>query len=722
MNIVVFRNNNKVSEINFANEVKGNQDMTLSFFLGRDPECHIFLDNKKISRNHAEIIYDKGSWKIKSISLVRKIILNGNPTDEAVLNNGDIISVDGYILSVSMPKEEDVDPINQELSENENEVDGTEDNIEELQEKSWGDEQQVQQEPEDVEFQHEEFSNNTQQEQPVLEEDVQDEFLEENTFEEDSLAGDDSGDSTKVISSLAVFNLSLAGEYAPYDKFSLDSNKTYIGRDPKKCQIILNDPEVSSVHAVIHKSNIVCELEDLNSSNGTLLNGERINKSRLNSGDEFIIGSTTFSVELVSEFLKEEEDRLMPVEHGQEIEVEEVVEVSDFSEPLEGEADDLSTLDDDKKPVSLFSKDSFKDPKKRKKIIYILCGILVLFLLFSEEDTTKPTVKKNNKEENSNLLVKKKKEKQLINRKTKRALTEAEKELIDSTYQLSKELYERGKYAESIFELEKIFQITDDYKNSRQLYELSKEGLKELELIAKKEREEKEKREREVKVKNLVVKAKKATKERKVKLAEAIFASILKLDPENFDVANMKVEIDVYKKEQERLAVEKAQKEAERKRQIKALSPGKTFFLKKEWYKAINSLEVFLKQEGIDEDLIKEATDMFTKAQANLKKITGPLLGKARSLREGQDLKGAYEYYKEVLSYDPPNVEALNEMSDILESLEIKSKKLYREAIISESLNLFEDAKEKFQEVQQISPIDSVYYKKATDKLKDYLD
>ena len=31
-------------------------------------------------------------------------------------------------------------------------------------------------------------------------------------------------------------------------------------------------------------------------------------------------------------------------------------------------------------------------------------------------------------------------------------------------------------------------------------------------------------------------------------------------------------------------------------------------------------------------------------------------------------------------------------------------------------------AKEKFQEVQQVSPVDSEYYKKATDRLKDDLE
>jgi len=75
-----------------------------------------------------------------------------------------------------------------------------------------------------------------------------------------------------------------------------------------------------------------------------------------------------------------------------------------------------------------------------------------------------------------------------------------------------------------------------------------------------------------------------------------------------------------------------------------------------------------------------------------------------------------------VLKLEPTNSEALNEVDDIKTQLDSRSKKIYREAIISESLSLFNDAKEKFQEVQQISPTDSEYYRKATDKLKNYLE
>jgi len=74
------------------------------------------------------------------------------------------------------------------------------------------------------------------------------------------------------------------------------------------------------------------------------------------------------------------------------------------------------------------------------------------------------------------------------------------------------------------------------------------------------------------------------------------------------------------------------------------------------------------------------------------------------------------------MKYDPANEEALNEREAIFESLEKRSKRVYREGLIKEDLSDFPNAKEKFQEVQQISPINSEYYIKATDKLKDYLE
>jgi len=113
---------------------------------------------------------------------------------------------------------------------------------------------------------------------------------------------------------------------------------------------------------------------------------------------------------------------------------------------------------------------------------------------------------------------------------------------------------------------------------------------------------------------------------------------------------------------------------------------------------------------------------MLKVSREELNSAVAPLIGKAKSLLEGQDLKGAYEVYQQILRIEPSNAESLNQVGEIREQLSNRARKIYREAIIAESLSLFQDAKEKYQEVQQISPVDSDYYKKASEKLRDYLE
>ncbi|QAT41255.1 FHA domain-containing protein [Clostridium sp. JN-9] len=61
--------------------------------------------------------------------------------------------------------------------------------------------------------------------------------------------------------------------------------------------IILDDPYVSSHHLKIFHRNGEIFVEDLGSTNGTLINNKRISGTALiNSGDEIKVGSTTFKV------------------------------------------------------------------------------------------------------------------------------------------------------------------------------------------------------------------------------------------------------------------------------------------------------------------------------------------------------------------------------------------------------------------------------------------
>lgn len=67
---------------------------------------------------------------------------------------------------------------------------------------------------------------------------------------------------------------------------------TIIGRE--RCDIVLDDEEVSSSHCQIQKFGKDYHLFDLHSTNGTFVNGQRIVKSKLAEGDRLRIGKAEF--------------------------------------------------------------------------------------------------------------------------------------------------------------------------------------------------------------------------------------------------------------------------------------------------------------------------------------------------------------------------------------------------------------------------------------------
>ena len=77
------------------------------------------------------------------------------------------------------------------------------------------------------------------------------------------------------------------------DKFYLTKDKFSIGRSSDS-DILLDDITVSRQHAVIEKYNEEFIMRDLGSLNGSYINGEIVNESKLNNGDKLQIGKYIF--------------------------------------------------------------------------------------------------------------------------------------------------------------------------------------------------------------------------------------------------------------------------------------------------------------------------------------------------------------------------------------------------------------------------------------------
>lgn len=701
-------------------------------YVGRSEDCHVLIDDPLISRHHLVLKNENGKWLCEKLSQLGTVSINGQAQPKMDVQDGDEIKCGAYSLMVSdLPRLQTMQaaqpiyqkpaepvfyvpetkpapaPIEDDLAS----LDSMSDDLapaEELESTSMIESESS----EDNSLSMDEFSDSN--DNNFQDDSASAELSESNDFgSSDDTSGygddaggeieDDSDEKTSFFKAFVNYQLVLFGEHAPYDRYQIDSSEIYIGRDPKKCQIVLDDPEVSTVHAVIRKNNIEITLEDLNSSNGTILNAERINRATLATGDEFVIGSTSFSLETRSDLLEAESDRLMPVEKNQSIDLEEIEE--ELVDINEGDVDFGDA------PVDKSLKGRWKNDKKfRRNVILGLIVVGGIFLLPGDEEPIKdkPAEAKVEAVDKNAAPV--------------NALSKEMEDKRNMAYELGVSFFDQQKLYEALKEFQTVIEIDPKYKNIQSFYKLTQDGLKNLEELEAQKRAEEERLKTKKMIEELLVKAREATKERNVTVAESLFAQIAEKDPENMEVQQLKMDLEAWQKENERIALEKAAKEASRKAMVDALAPGKTFYLKKEWYRAILKLEEFLRRKGTDEDLIKEGSDMLADAKNQLASDLGPLVGKARSLKEGQDLKSAYEAYLEVLKIEPTHAEALNEVDDIKAQLENRSKRIYREAIIAESLSLFSDAKEKFTEVQQISPSDSEYYRKAAEKLKNYLE
>ena len=74
--------------------------------------------------------------------------------------------------------------------------------------------------------------------------------------------------------------------------YALPEQGVKIGRDPGQCQLALQDPNVSSLHAFIACRKGQWVLQDMNSTNGTFVNGAKISTVGLKNGDRIKFGTT----------------------------------------------------------------------------------------------------------------------------------------------------------------------------------------------------------------------------------------------------------------------------------------------------------------------------------------------------------------------------------------------------------------------------------------------
>jgi adenylate cyclase len=82
----------------------------------------------------------------------------------------------------------------------------------------------------------------------------------------------------------------------PVDGVYSIQGKARVGRSEEN-EVFLLDPSVSRAHAIVELDGVAAVVRDLGSTNGTFVNGERIEARPLRDGDELTFGNTRMRFE-----------------------------------------------------------------------------------------------------------------------------------------------------------------------------------------------------------------------------------------------------------------------------------------------------------------------------------------------------------------------------------------------------------------------------------------
>ncbi|MBQ7567178.1 FHA domain-containing protein [bacterium] len=73
--------------------------------IGRDIKCDVLLLNDSISRRHAEIVREGPRWRIRDLGSSNGTFINGQHITDALLNEGDLITLGDINLTFEGPSE-----------------------------------------------------------------------------------------------------------------------------------------------------------------------------------------------------------------------------------------------------------------------------------------------------------------------------------------------------------------------------------------------------------------------------------------------------------------------------------------------------------------------------------------------------------------------------------------------------------------------------------------
>ncbi|NDG85030.1 MAG: FHA domain-containing protein, partial [Proteobacteria bacterium] len=464
-------------------------------------------------------------------------------------------------------------------------------------------------------------------------------------------------------------------------------------------------------------------MKDLGSSNGTLVNGERIDERELVSGDEIQIGDTKFVYKLVQKdfedkkqsFLQVPEEPmpdpvapLMPVETLAPPPAQAFESFASQSmggvEPAMPPSEDFAAPAEDKRGMIAKALDYYRALPVKMQVIY--GGVILFGIYFFMEDDTPPPKAKMEIVQQQKKDVKKDPGQKAPTAPTFELLPPETQKYIESQYKIAFEHYRNHEYDSCLLELGKIFTYVQDYKSAREIESYAKLAKQQIEA-AEEERKRKEvERQAQIRLQSLIDQAGLLMDQKKYKEAEAVFPDIELIQPENSQVANWKKKIT---EEAERAEADRIQREKIAKLradQWGELHAAEKVLEEKNYFEALDLFDAFLERDSLEPEMVKAANAGIKKAEDSIAAERDPLLAEGKRLEAEGKENDAYRTYQKVLKVDPTDTEAPAGMARIRGALNARAKSIYSEGVIAEGFGDLAGAEKKYLEVLEAYAID----------------
>jgi len=513
---------------------------------------------------------------------------------------------------------------------------------------------------------------------------------------------------------------------ANHTEFVVEHDEIFIGRG-KESNVVLADKKASRKNSVLKRKGLKFFLQDLESSNGTYVNGEKISEKELSSGDVIRIGNVEFKFMATSaDYASIEKDFaiVLPFDPGPQAIPPPVnpALLSQTQSRLRPEQPPIPGIDGigispSKRKFSLVAW-FYQQRPFTKLLVLLLAGFFIWWAM--EEDEPTKTIKAKKGVAQTTGTAGAQAPKGVLPPGYENLLPE-QKRFVEAQRNLALDYFKNKEYDRSLFELNKIFSLIPDYKDAREIERYAKEGKRKLEALEEEKRRHDEEEKVKARVNELVEETKHRMDEKNYAQAKELFGEILALDPENTSVTDWKKSVEAWEEDQARIAQEKQVQGEINKHGWEIYADAQVLFKQRRYHRAIAGVAQVFDIGSADKKLLAASRGLIARSKAAIAGARDPVLADAKQAEEASDLPKAYKLFEKASVIDPGNMFARDGMQRIRGVLHDRAKGIYTEAVIAESYSDFATAKKKYAECMDVAPKDDIYHERSERKISRFI-